>query len=61
MELAGGSLIFLAFLIAYFFAVAYGLYSKRGSGISQRPYRGDRSDLSHDRIAAQQLTRGTRA
>ena len=61
MELAGGAFIFLAFVIAYFFAITYGLYSARGSGISQRPYRQDRSDLSHDRIAAQNLTRGTRA
>lgn len=38
MDLAGGSLIFLAFLIAYTLAVIYGLYSRRGSGISQRPY-----------------------
>ena len=61
MELAGGAFIFLAFMIVFFFAITYGLYSRRGSGISQRPYRHDRSDLAHDRIAAQNLTRGTRA
>lgn len=36
--LAGGSWIFLAFTILFLFAVIYGLYTRRGSGISQRPY-----------------------
>lgn len=38
IALAGGSGIFLAFLIVYFFAVVYALYTRTGSGISQRPY-----------------------
>jgi hypothetical protein len=38
IELAGGALIFLAFTIFYTLAVAYGLYSRSGSAISQRPY-----------------------
>jgi heme O synthase-like polyprenyltransferase len=37
-ELAGGSEIFLAFLITFFFAVVYSLFTKRGSGINARPY-----------------------
>ena len=36
IELAGGSLIFLLFLIGYTLAVAYGLYGR--SGISRHPY-----------------------
>ena len=61
MQLSGGAFIFLAFVILYGFAVAYSLYTTKGSGISQRPYKHGVSDLSHDRIAAQNLTRGTRA
>jgi hypothetical protein len=36
--LAPGSYTFLAFLIVFFFAVVYGLYTRSGSGINQRPY-----------------------
>jgi hypothetical protein len=38
IELAGGALVFLLFLIVYTLAVAYGLYSRSGSAISSRPY-----------------------
>jgi hypothetical protein len=51
-------------------AVIYGLYTRRGSGINQRPYgnvysnapgaRGS-SVLAHDESAATRYTRGTRA
>jgi hypothetical protein len=61
LSLAGGAWIFLAFLVAMFLAVTASLYSRRGSGISQRPYnkvyggapgaRGS-SVLDHDRQAA---------
>jgi hypothetical protein len=61
MELAGGAFIFLAFIVLYLFAVTYGLYSAKGSGIAQRPYGKGSSNLAHDRVAAQHLTRGTRA
>ncbi len=37
--LAGGSLIFLAFILVFFFALVFGYYTRKGSGISQRPYR----------------------
>jgi hypothetical protein len=33
-----GSLIFLAFMIIFFFAIAYGYFSRTGSGINPRPY-----------------------
>ena len=36
--MAGGADIFLAFIIVFLFAVVYGLYTARGSGISQHPY-----------------------
>lgn len=36
--LAGGSFIFLAFLVAFLLAVMYGLYTRVGSAIEQRPY-----------------------
>ena len=45
---AGGSGIFLAFAIAVFVVVAFGLYTKKGSGISQRPGKKGRSDIKGD-------------
>lgn len=69
ITLAGGAGVFGAFLIIYFAAVIHGLYTKSGSGITQRPYnnvyggqpgaRGS-SVLSHDESAAKRYTRGTR-
>ena len=38
LALAGGSGIFAAFLITFFFAVVYALYTVAGSGIRERPY-----------------------
>ena len=38
MELAGGALIFLAFLVVAFFGIVYGYYTQTGSGITARPY-----------------------
>ena len=38
IDLAGGSLIFLGFLIVFTLAVAYALYGRRGSAITQQPY-----------------------
>ena len=37
--LAGGWWIFLVFVIGFFFAVVFGYYTVRGSGINLRPYR----------------------
>jgi hypothetical protein len=61
MNLAGGAFFFLAFIVLYIFAVTFTLYSAKGSGINQRPYGRGTSDLVHDRVAARNLTRGTRA
>ena len=36
--MADGSWIFLAFIIIFFFAIAYGYFSRTGSGINPRPY-----------------------
>ena len=57
MELAGGALIFGAFLALTLIVVIHGLYSSRGSGITSRPWRNDR--LGHEPLA-HGLTRGTR-
>lgn len=38
MELAGGSIIFLGFMLVMFFGVVIGFYTVRGSGINERPY-----------------------
>jgi hypothetical protein len=37
---AEGGLIFLAVVIAFFLAIAFGYYTRRGSGINQRPSDG---------------------
>jgi hypothetical protein len=69
IALAGGAWIFAAFLVVFLLATIYGLYTRRGSGINQRPYYNAYSSapgatgpstLSHDRSAAQRYTRGTR-
>ncbi len=67
--LAGGAGIFAAFIVFFTLATIYSLYTRRGSGINQRPYanaytsapgaRGP-STLSHDESAATRYTRGTR-
>jgi hypothetical protein len=68
-SLAGGAWIFLAFVLIFLVAVIYGLYTRGGSGINQRPFGivysnapGARipSSLSHDESAATRYTRGTR-
>jgi hypothetical protein len=68
--LAGGSGIFLAFIVFFTFATIYSLYTRRGSAINQRPYANAYTDapgaqgssvLSHDESAASRYTRGTRA
>jgi hypothetical protein len=49
MTLAGGSLIFLAFVVFYTLVVIYSLYTRTGSGINQRPWGEEGySSLSHD-------------
>jgi len=57
LALAGGSWVFLAFLVVFFFAIVYGYFTRTGSGIDETPY-GDvdggsgperPSDLAHDR------------
>jgi hypothetical protein len=54
LALAGGSWIFVIFVIVLFFALVFGYYTRRGSGISQTPYRGEDgppespSELAHD-------------
>jgi hypothetical protein len=69
IELAGGAWIFLAVILIWTVAIIYGLYTRGGSGINQRPHAnaytnapGARipSSLSHDESAATRYTRGTR-
>ncbi len=69
MHLAGGTLIFVVFLVAYFLVVAHGLYTRRGSAINQHPYGnvydpspGARrpSALSHDERANDDYIRQAR-
>jgi hypothetical protein len=69
ITLAGGAWIFAAFLVVFTFAAIYGLYTTRGSGINQHPYANAYSNapgakgsstVGNDRVAAQNLTRGTR-
>ena len=69
MDFAGGAPIFGAFVVLYFTVVVYTLYTRRGSGINQHPYRdpyGDapgawrKSSISHDPRASIQYARGLR-
>jgi Thioredoxin len=54
LALAGGSLVFLIFVLVLLVAVVFGYYTRRGSGISQTPYRRadgppeSPSELGHD-------------
>jgi hypothetical protein len=63
--LADGAWIFGGVIIAWLLSIAYGYYTRRGSGINQRPHAGVYSQapgaktpsvLSHDQNAAQLLT-----
>jgi hypothetical protein len=69
MHLAGGTLIFGAFIVFFFFVVAYSTYTRRGSAINQHPYRdpyGDapgasrKSSLSADERASIHFPDGLR-
>ncbi len=40
LALAGGSFIFLGFIIVFFFALVFSYYTKAGSDINQRPSDG---------------------
>lgn len=40
LAMAGGSLIFLAFIVVFLLAVVYGFWTRTGSGINQRPTDG---------------------
>ena len=54
LALAGGWWIFLIFVVVFIVVIAFGYYTVRGSGISQRPYRRaggppeSPSELAHD-------------
>ena len=54
-DLAGGSFIFLAFVIVLILAVAYGYYSVRGSGIGQRGWS-DRDQAFGTRVGKDPTT-----
>ncbi len=69
MHLAGGTFIFLGFVILYFIVFVYSTYTRRGSAINQHPYRdpyGDapgawrKSSLDHDERASIHSAPGTR-
>jgi hypothetical protein len=68
MEFAGGAAIFGAFIVFYFFVIVYSMYTRKGSGINQHPYRDPSggmpgahrpSDLAHDPWAVIRV-RGTK-
>ncbi len=42
--LAGGSWVFLGFVVLLFLAVSHGYYSRSGSAINQRPYNDPSGD-----------------
>ena len=66
--LAGGSFLFLGFVVLFFLAVAHGYYSRSGSAINQRPYHNGSGDapgaeipstIGRD-VARRDYSRGTR-
>jgi len=66
LALAGGIWIFVGVVVALFFILAYGYYTRTGSGISQTPYRRpdgppeSPSELAHDTTQTlQNWERGT--
>jgi protein-disulfide isomerase len=54
LALAGGTWIFVVFVVVLFFVLVFGFYTRTGSGISQTPYRRpdgpqeSPSELAHD-------------
>lgn len=69
LSLTPGSEVFAGFIVVFGLAVVFGLYTRTGSAINQRPYGNVYSNapgakgpsvLSHDESAARRLTRGTR-
>jgi hypothetical protein len=70
LALVGGSGIFLGFILVFFAAIVYSLYTARGSGITQRPYGkiysgapgaiGASNISGHDERERVSWTRGTR-
>jgi len=69
ISLAGGWQIFGGFIVVFGIAAIYSLYTRRGSGINQRPWNSPYGDspgargasvLHHDESAATRYTRGTR-
>jgi hypothetical protein len=39
IDLAGGAIVFLAFVVLFLVAVIHAVYSESGSGIAHHPYR----------------------
>jgi hypothetical protein len=71
VALAGGSGTFAAIIVVMFFAVAWALFTRSGSGITERPYfnqyggapgaTGSGSVSGHDdRVTARNWSRGAR-
>jgi hypothetical protein len=68
IALAAGSGVFAAFLVVMFFGVAWTLFTKTGSGITERPYFGGApgatgagSATGHDeRVTTRDWSRGAR-
>jgi hypothetical protein len=71
IALAGGSGVFAAFVVVMFFGVAWTLFTKAGSGITERPYfnqyggapgaTGAGSVTGHDeRVTTRDWSRGAR-
>jgi hypothetical protein len=44
--MSGGAWIFLIIIVLLFFALVYGSYTRRGSGINQRPHDRARGDAA---------------
>jgi protein-disulfide isomerase len=58
--LAGGTWIFVGFVVAFFFALVFGYYTIKGSGISQRPFRRGGGPPESPSEAAHDITQDVR-
>lgn len=58
LALAGGSMIFLAFVVVFFLVLVYSYYTKTGSGINLRPSDGRGEAPGADGAASITTTEG---
>jgi hypothetical protein len=54
--MSGGAWIFLIFIVLLFFALVYGFYTRRGSGINQRPHDPNREGSASGAVGRSRIS-----